>query len=92
MNDYFESEIGAYTSFTERELEKSTYNVKADIRNILIQKLGRENIPIVNESINQFITFLTCARAKAYREGSLSIQCKFSKQNSDEMTILWVVK
>lgn len=87
MNEYFGSEVGAYTTFTQEEIRKSTYNVKVVIRDILINKMGREQIPVVNVSENQNIDFKTCKRTKSYNKDSVSIQCKFSKQDKDEMTI-----
>lgn len=87
MVNYFDCECGAYTSFTEEELRKSTYNVKAVIRDLLIEKLGRNNIPVARLTKNQLIEFSTCPKTKGYREPKIFIPCKFSKTDKDEMTI-----
>jgi hypothetical protein len=87
MRDYFGAEEGAYTEFAESELGKSTYNVKSVIRNLLIEKIGRDNIPKARVTENQEITFKICEKAKIYETPTLNIACKFSKPDRDEMSI-----
>lgn len=84
---FFDCEDGAYTAFTEVELGKGTYNVKSVIRQLLIKWLGRENIPVVNVTSRQDITFGVCPKAKIYKMTNMDIPCKFSKKDKDEMTI-----
>ncbi|WP_026508089.1 DUF3883 domain-containing protein [Butyrivibrio sp. MC2013] len=87
MKKYFECEDGAYTAFTDVELGKGTYNVKSVIRQLLVKKIGKENIPIVNVTPNQDICFEICPKAKIYGTSVMKIPCKFSKKDKDEMTI-----
>ncbi len=87
MKKYFDAEEGAYTAFTVVEIMKRTFNVKSVIRKMLIDKLGRENIPVVNETDNQDIHFEICDKAKIYSVTDVDIPCKFSKKDKDEMTI-----
>ncbi len=87
MKKYFECDEGAYTSFTDVELSKSTYNVKSVIRQLLIDRIGRDNIPVVNVTPNQEIRFSICPKAKIYSLKDMDIPCKFSKRDKDEMTI-----
>ena len=72
MLEYFGANTGAYTTFTQAELDKRTYNVKAVIRNLTEQ---------------QEIRFKICERAKIYNLDWINIPCKFSKKDKDEMTI-----
>jgi len=87
MKYFFDAVDGAYTTFTAMELEKGTFNVKAVIRDLLIEKLGRENIPKANETENQTIRFKVCPNARFSHEQFVDLQCKFSKADKDEMTI-----
>ncbi len=87
MKKYFGAEEGAFTAFTAVEIRKRTFNVKSVIRKMLIDKLGRENIPVVNETDNQDIHFEICNKAKIYGVTDVNIPCKFSKTEKDEMTI-----
>ena len=87
MNTYFDSECGAYTAFTGAELEKGTYNVKVAIRNILIDKLGSDKIPRVNESEDQTIAFNLCTKIKGETSQTLHIPCKYSKKGKNEVSI-----
>ena len=87
MKDFFCATDGAYTAFTDVEIKKGTFNVKSVIRGLLIDKLGRENIPVVNVSERQTIEFQVCDKAKIYGKDKIDIPCKFSKRDSDEMTI-----
>lgn len=87
MKNYFGADEGAYTSFTDVEIKKGTFNVKAVIRHLLIERLGYDNIPRAGISDNQDIEFYVCPRSKIYRANSINIPCKFSKPDKDEMTI-----
>lgn len=87
MLKFFAASKGAFTAFTQTELDKGTYNVKSVIRKLLIEKLGRENIPVVNVTEQQTIKFKPCEKAKIYQKELLDIPCKFSKKDKDEMTI-----
>lgn len=87
MNEFFGAEEGAYTTITEAEAGKSTYNVKSVIRDMLIRKIGEENIPIVKVSKNQSISFKICPKSKIYRKRMWDIPCKFSKKGKKEMSI-----
>ena len=87
MKEFFNADAGGYTSFTAMEIRKGTFNVKSVIRNMLIEKIGRDNIPVVNVSENQSIRFNICPKAKIYGREHVDIPCKFSKKEKDEMTI-----
>lgn len=87
MKNFFQAEEGAYTTFTDVEIKKKTFNVKSVIRNMLIDRMGRANIPVVNVSPNQTICFNVCKKAKIYGKTTIDIPCKFSKKNKDEMSI-----
>ncbi len=87
MKSYFGAVAGAYTSFTDVEIRKGTFNVKAVIRDMLIEHLGYENIPRAGLSENQDIEFAVCPKSKIYGADRISIPCKFSKPDKDEMTI-----
>lgn len=87
MKDFFKAEEGAFTSFTQVELDKGTYNVKSVIKKLLIERMGRENIPVVNVTESQAIEFIICPKAKIYGQNTLCIPCKFSKKDKEEMTI-----
>ena len=87
MNAFFNSTDGAYTTFTDVELAKGTFNVKAVIRNMLIERIGRENIPKANVTDNQTIHFKVCPHARISSDHYIDLQCKFSKADKDEMTI-----
>lgn len=87
MKNFFNADEGGYTTFTGVEIYKKTFNVKSIIRNMLIEKIGRNNIPVVNVTPNQSINFNICSKAKIYGKDNVDIPCKFSKKESDEMTI-----
>lgn len=81
---------GAYTTFTEEEVRKKTYNVKAVIRNVLEEYLGKENIPRANVTEKQDIEFSVCKKSKGDITGKIAIQCKYSKPTTNEMSIYFV--
>lgn len=84
--NYFDAGSGAYTSITQTEIDKQTFNVKAAIKNLLILKLGKSNIPTRNSS-QQHITFKLFGGLKAVYGATADIICKFSKPDKDEMSI-----
>jgi len=87
MRKYFEAELGAYTTVTEMEIVKQTFNVKAVIRNILIDRLGKNNIPKAGSGKRQEIEFNICDKMHIIHEEKRDIPCKFSKPEGEEMTI-----
>lgn len=87
MKSFFNAEMGAYTTITDMEVKKGTYNVKKNIRDMLIEKMGIENIPVVNVTDNQNISFKICPKAKLYGKKEWNIPCKFSKKGKREMSI-----
>ena len=86
LNSVFKSSCGAYTSITQAEIDKQTYNVKVCIRDLLVRKLGRANIPKANSGSNQTIHFLVCPHTRIPNP-TIDLQCKFSKPNKDEMSL-----
>lgn len=86
LNKVFESSCGAYTSITQAEIDKQTYNVKVCIRDLLVSKLGRVNIPKANSGSNQTIHFLVCPHTRIPNQ-TIDLQCKFSKPDKDEMSL-----
>lgn len=87
MLEYFEAEEGAYTTFTNIEIRKGTYNVKSVMRNLLVSHLGYDNIPRAGSGNEQCIEFKVCAKSKIYNSSTLKIPCKFAKPDKEEMTI-----
>lgn len=87
MLEYFEAEEGAYTAFTDIEIQKGTFNVKSVIRNLLENHLGHNNIPRAGSGNDQCIEFRVCVKSKIYNSDTLRIPCKFSKPDKREMTI-----
>lgn len=86
LKDYFDADCGAYTSITAEEINKQTFNVKATIRNLLISKVGRENIPAQGAKSSTMSFMLSEDLAKRF-DSPKEISCKFSKPNKNEMTI-----
>lgn len=87
MKEYFGAKNGAFTSFTAEEIRKGTFNVKAVIRDLLIQYLGNDNIPRAWIEEKQEIDFKVCPKGKIYGTDQVSIPCKFSKLGKKEMSI-----
>lgn len=86
LNRAFRSSSGAYTSITQAEIDKQTYNVKACIRTLLVQKLGRTGIPKAKSGSSQTINFLVCPHTRISLP-EINLQCKFSKPDDDEMSL-----
>ena len=85
LKDYYGAECGGYTSITATEINKQTYNIKQCIRDILIEKLGRENIPKHNEKTP--IKFKLSGSLFGTYGAEASILCKFNKPSGSEMAI-----
>lgn len=84
LNDFYGAQVGAYTTITQVEIDKQTYNVKACIRNMMIKMLGRSGI--VQHGSNKPMTFNLSDSLKAlYGMDTIDLICKFSKPNKDEM-------
>lgn len=86
LKEHFGAECGAYTAITAEEIRKQTFNVKAVIRELLISKIGKSGIPSHGASSSTMTFMLAPDLAKKFGS-SKDISCKFSKPNSDEMTI-----
>lgn len=87
MKAEFHAVDGAFTSFTDEEVRKKTFNVKAVIRKLLEKYIGKENIPRVNVTEKQTIEFKVCEKSKGNFSDRIEIPCKYSKKSSDEMSI-----
>lgn len=78
----FQVDSGAYTALTESELKRATFNVKKDIKELLINMLGKDNISTPDDFEKNKITF------RIYNDNTKKdIACYFSKRNKDEMSI-----
>lgn len=86
LKDYFGAECGAYTAITAEEIRKQTFNVKAVIRDLLIEKVGRANIPAQGSPLSTMHFMLSEDLSKKFTSPR-DIVCKFSKPDRDEMTI-----
>lgn len=86
LKDYFDAECGAYTAITNEEIRKQTFNVKAVIRDLLIDKVGRSNIP-AQGSNSPMMEFMLSEDLSKRFASPRNIACKFSKPDKDEMTI-----
>lgn len=80
--EFFKVKAGAYTALTASEFAKSTFNVKKDIKDILISIIGKENISTPDDVNKSRITFRI-----NNDDRKLDIACYFTKRNKDEMTI-----
>jgi signal transduction histidine kinase/anti-sigma regulatory factor (Ser/Thr protein kinase) len=87
MRKYFDAEVGAYTAATQTEIEKNTFYVKAVIRHMLEERLGKRNIPHAQNIGKQHIEFKICKKTIGVHEEIKKIPCKYSKPDKDEMTI-----
>ncbi len=87
LNSFFNSECGAYTTITNAEINKQTFNVKAVIRDMLVARLGKENIPRANSGNNQTIHFAICEHMSYINTPYRDIHCKISKPDRFEMSI-----
>ncbi len=87
MNGFYESKEGAYTEMTSMEISKLTFNVKAAIRDLLIKYLGVDSIPKAWVNEPQEMVFNVCSRSAFSKGTTVSIPCKLSKVNKNEMSI-----
>jgi len=86
MKDYYDAEIGGYTAITAMEIRKQTFNIKKCIKDVLLAKISRTNIPLHTD--NRSMTFkLSESLSEKYGFSSINLICKFSKPNKDEMTL-----
>ena len=86
LKEHFDADSGAYTHITAEEIRKQTFNVKAVIKNLLVEKIGRGNIP-AHGAVHSTMNFNLAEDLAARFGPSRNIVCKFSKPNKDEMTI-----
>lgn len=94
MLEYFSAEAGAYTFFTVTEINKGTYNVKTVIRDLLINYIGNDNMPVATVTDNQDIIFALYDDEKGMVTSEMSIPCKYSKAKAGkkEVTIYFPQK
>ena len=94
MLEYYSAMTGAYTFFTLAEINKGTYNVKTALRDIIVNFIGNENVPVANVTDNQDIVFGIYDSEKKEVTSILSIPCKYSKAKAGkkEMTIYFPQK
>lgn len=91
MKKYFEADAGAFTGVTQAEIDKNTFNVKVDIRKLFENKLGKNNIPHAQSIGRQYIEFKICNKIEGVHTEMMRIPCKYSKPDSDEMSIYFSV-
>lgn len=88
MKSFFNATEGAYTVFTEEEYRKSTYNMKAVMRNLITNHLGSDYIPRAGDGSDETIRFIVCEYTKAFvQEDYWIIHCKYCKPNRNEVSI-----
>lgn len=80
--EYYNAKEGAYTALTESEFVKETFNVKKDIKDLLIRMIGKENISTPYDKNKRKITF--CIDND---DRKMNVACYFTKKNKDEMSI-----
>ena len=78
LREYYGAQEGAYTALTESEFIKGTFNVKKDIKDLLIRMIGKNNISTPYDKIKRKITFYI---NNDYRK--VEIACYFTKRNKD---------
>ncbi|NMM53419.1 AAA family ATPase [Paenibacillus aquistagni] len=84
---FFGSVEGGFTAITSREIDQVTFNVKASIRNVLINRIGQENIARTGNGIDPLMKFHIWPGTKETTEkGDFSFSCKFAKPHGNEMT------
>lgn len=82
LREYYGAQEGAYTALTESEFIKGTFNVKKDIKDLLIRMIGKNNISTPYDKIKRKITFYI-----NNDDRKVDIACYFTKRNKDEMSI-----
>lgn len=88
-NQFFGAIEGGYTAITNAEIYKSTFNVKVSMRNVLIERIGYNNIPSINSEESK-MDFHVWPGTKEATKGDVSFICKFSKPDKDEMSAYFV--
>ena len=92
LKRFFNAESGAFTTMTSAEVGKSTFNVKSDIRKLLIEKLGETNVRALN-STNNLAKFKVSEKTTLITTSELKLVCKYSKPPpKNEMTIYFTEK
>lgn len=86
LKNFFGAECGAYTAITAEEIRKQTFSVKAVIRDLMINKVGKASIPAQGAPSSTMRFMLSEDLAKKF-VSPRDITCKFSKPDKDEMTI-----
>lgn len=86
MRSFYDAEVGAYTSVTKVEIDKQTYNVKACIRKMMIDRIGRGSIVPYGDNTPTLFNLSDNLRTR-FGRSTESFVCKFSKPDKDEMTI-----
>jgi len=80
--EYYRAKAGAYTALTSSEFVRGTFNVKKDIKELLLRMIGKENFSTPYDQNKRKITFrINNDDTKA------DIACYFTKKSKDEMTI-----
>ena len=86
-NIFFDSIDGAYTTMTDAEVGKSTFNVKVVIRNMVIKHLGEKKLTKFDAS-NSSVKFNGCDKISGFEGKTFKVVFKFSKPPpKKEMTI-----
>jgi hypothetical protein len=89
---FFGAKEGAFTVMTEAEVGKSTFNIKKEIKNLLIQNLGETTVQGFNSTTN-LAMFNVSPNLSLLKTGQLKLVCKYSKPApKKEMTIYFTEK
>ena len=83
---YFDATDGAFTSMTQAEIDKKTFNVKSIIRKLLVDKLTNLTLRALNSSDN-LAKFKISDKVPGFASDTVELVCKYSKPNKDEMSI-----
>ena len=87
LKTFFNATDGAYTSITAAEINNQTFNVKADIRDMLVEHLGIDNIPRAKSGETQTIRFAISEHMSGINSPFRDIHCKIAKRRKFEMSI-----
>ena len=80
--DLYSVSAGAYTTITESELKRATFNVKKDIRELLILMIGKGNFSTPEDEIKHKIKFKILNDNR-----EVELACYYAKRNKEEMSI-----
>lgn len=87
QNKFFDSITGAYTSMTDAEVDKRTFNVKAVIRDMVIGVIGEKIVRAFNSDSN-IASFQGCDKIPDFKGQTFNLVFKYSKPAPKrEMTI-----